>query len=476
MTSWRTSTAPMAHQTAAADKLQGLRVGALFQDPGTGKSRTGIELACRRQHRIRRVVWLAPVAAKETVRQEILKHTSHGAQDIHVFDERTRSDRLPDAHWYVVGTESLSSSDRVTLALHALIDERTLVIGDESDMLRTPQARRTLRATLLARPAWGRLIMTGTPVPEGVPNLYAQMRFLDERILGYRSWYGFAQAHIEWSEQFRGQVRRVVGQDDLARRIAPYTYQITREACLDLPAQIWDQAWCTLSPAQMDAYARARAELLDEVPDAMLTSTHIYRLFTALHQIASGFWNRRDPRTGLVSLETYPHARLATLLATVARVPAGEKVIVWCKYHRSVQAVVAALTPLGGVAEHHGQQGQPQRAAALAAWRRADGPRFLVGTPGTGGRALTLNEASWTAFYERGFSYTENYQAELRNHRIGSPRKVTYLDVRAVCGIEDRIAAAYARKSSVSAVFRAEVERVKNRRLVRERLAGLFGP
>lgn len=458
----------MAHQLAASDKLQALRVGALFQDPGTGKTRTAIELAARRQHRIHRVVWLAPVAAKETIRHEILKHTTCAAGDVNVFSDRTRSDRLPQAFWHVIGLESLSSSDRTTLAAHALIDDRTLVVADESDMLRTHFARRTLRATMLARPAWGRLILTGTPVPEGIPNLFAQMRFLDERILGYRSWYAFSQDHIEWSERHRGMISRVRDQDLLANRIAPYTYQVSREECLNLPAQLWDEMYCALSDEQLGAYARAKHELFDSVPDCDLSSTHIYRLFTALQQISAGFWNR-DGET-----LRFEHDRVRTLLAAVHRIPASEKVIVWCKFHESLRQVVGALTPLGGVAEHHGLITAGPRAAGLDAWRSPAGPRFLVGTPATGGRALTLNEARHAVFYERSFSYTQNYQAELRNHRIGTPQAVTYTDVRADCGIEEQIHAAYRRKQSVTAQFRQELGRARDRRQLRAELAQVF--
>lgn len=464
----------MAHQQAAVDKLQRLRVGALFQDPGTGKTRTAIELAARRQHRVRRVVWLCPVGAKGTIRHEILKHTTCQPSDVHVFDDRTRPGRVPEAFWYVVGLESLSSSDRVTLAVSGLIDDSTLVVADESDMLRTPHARRTLRATMLAAPAWGRLILTGTPVPEGVHNLFAQMRFLDPRILGYRSWTAFSLDHVDWSEKYKGQIERVRDQDVLASRIGPYTYQVTRDECLDLPAQLWDPVFVDLTPEQQDAYGQARWDLLDGVPDDELTTAHIYRLFTALQEIASGFYNRRDLKTGEVQALTFPHDRLRALRYALARVPDGEKVIVWVKFHHSLREVQGLLSDLGGVAGYHGALSVRDRDAQLAAWRTPDGPRFLLGTASTGGRALTLNEARYAAFYQRGFSYTENVQAELRNHRMGQVSAVTYLDVRAACGIEDRIADAYARKSSVSAQFRQEVRRVRDAAGLRAHLADLF--
>ena len=58
------------------------RVGALFMEMGTGKSRTAVELAKLRAGKINRVVWLCPVSLKTTVKHEILKHTDCGTSDI----------------------------------------------------------------------------------------------------------------------------------------------------------------------------------------------------------------------------------------------------------------------------------------------------------------------------------------------------------------------------------------------------------
>lgn len=469
MTSWRIKTAPMAHQIAGVEKLARLRVGALFQEPGTGKTFTTLMLAERRQERAPRVVWLCPVAAKATIRHEVLKHTTLTEADVHVFGDRTRPGRVPDARVHIVGTESLSSSDRVTLALAGLIDEHTLVVGDESDMLRTPDARRTLRATLLARPAWGRVILSGTPVPEGMQGLYAQMRFLDPRILGHRSWYSFQRAHVRYDEDFPGRVREILDGDVLARAIAPYTYQVSRAECLDLPPQVRDEWFMTPGEAQLAAYAQARREFLEDVPEDALTRMHIYGLFTALQQIASGFWNRRDPHTGVVTTHVYPNDRLAVLAGAAARVPAGEKLIVWCKYHRSVEAVAALLAPYG-VALHHGRLSVTERDAQLRAWRDPAGPRVFVGTPGTGGRALTLNEASHALFYERSFPYAENYQAELRNHRIGKEGATIYTDITSDLGIERRIREALANKEGLSQLF---YRQLRGLRSMRDGLMGL---
>ena len=64
----------LPHQAAAADKLMRPRVGALFMEMGTGKTRVVIELVSRREKRISRVIWLCPVSLMPTIAAELRKH------------------------------------------------------------------------------------------------------------------------------------------------------------------------------------------------------------------------------------------------------------------------------------------------------------------------------------------------------------------------------------------------------------------
>jgi ABC-type antimicrobial peptide transport system ATPase subunit len=138
----------MAHQQAAIDKLTGLRVGALFMEMGTGKTRTIVQLAHDRRHKIDKVVYFCPVNLKSTVEFELRKHIA--APEIYVFDDKTKMGRIPDAWFYVVGVESIGQSDRVTLCANSLITDRSLVIIDESDTCKNHKAIRTQRLIQMA--------------------------------------------------------------------------------------------------------------------------------------------------------------------------------------------------------------------------------------------------------------------------------------------------------------------------------------
>jgi len=87
MRPFETTTSLLPHQVAAVDKIRPTRVGGLFMDMGTGKSRTAIELAKIRARKIDKVIWFCPVSLKDTVKHEIVKHTN--CRDIYVFDDKT---------------------------------------------------------------------------------------------------------------------------------------------------------------------------------------------------------------------------------------------------------------------------------------------------------------------------------------------------------------------------------------------------
>lgn len=456
-----TSTDLLPHQVDAVAKLLPTRVGGLFMDMGTGKSRTAIELARLRQSKIDRVVWFCPVSVKPTIRYQILRHTDCPPDAVCVFDDEITERTLPldSAQWFIVGIESMSSSARVILSAWRLVTADSLVIVDESTFIKGHHAKRTERITRLAQDCRYRLILTGTPFTQGAVDLYAQMRFLSPKILGYSSWYSFAANHIQWSDRYRGKIERTLNTEWLAAKIRPYVYQVTKDEALSLPVKRQTPRLCDLTSEQWAAYEEAKRVFVEEVmleemehPHRLQSSVPIFRLFTTLQSIVCGF----------AGDERYPHRRLDLLLGVLAEIPAPERVVIWAKYRVSTQEIVEALTRHYGAAavcEYHGSLNPKRREAELERWRASG--RFLVARQSVGAYGLDLTAAHWVVFYANSFKYSERIQAEDRCHRLGQTHPVTYIDLWAECKIEDRVAAALAGKSSVLKDFRAEVDKVK---------------
>jgi SNF2 family DNA or RNA helicase len=439
---------------------------------GTGKTRTAIELVRIRSAKIDRVLWFCPVSLKETIRREILKHTD--CTDICVFKQSTDGRNVDaSSRWYVIGLESVSQSTKTALTTRGLVTENTFVIVDESTYIKGHRSLRTQRLISFCQDCRYRMILTGTPMTQGVPDLFSQMYFLSPKILGYKSWYTFAANHLEYHPTRRGLIVSTHNHEYLAAKMQPYVYQVTKSECLDLPDKLYHTHFVDLSDAQKMAYEYAKEDfaqnaMYDEATGE-ITSVAIFHLFTSLQSIVCGFWNynknwawRERPR--IMKHEKYEHHRVDGLLDAVARIPSGEKIIIWSKFRYCLNQINEALMKEYGEKStvlFFGDKSPKQRETELARFR-ADA-RFFIATQSCGGHGLTLNEANHVIFYADGFKYSERNQAEDRCHRIGQTKPVTYITIRSDSGIDDRIADSLNRKSNALEDFRNEINRIKGR-------------
>lgn len=438
----------MHHQVNAVAKIAPLKVGALYMEMGTGKTRTTIELAKLRQHKIDRVVWFCPVSVKRTIAKEFLKHTTCKDHDILLFGNNTnsRTRGLLDKFWVIVGIESMSSSVRTISAVQSLITEKTMVVVDESTYIKGHRSYRTRRTTLLAKKARYRMILTGTPMTQGVVDLFTQMYFLSPTILGYDSFYTFAHNHLEY-EQIKlpdgrkkesKQIRSTHNTDYLAARIAPYAYQVTKAECLDLPKKVYTSYSFDLSETQQLEYLLAKQRFAEKImndDEWNPSSVPVFQLFTELQSIVCGFLTLNGKTT------TFEHDRVKLLEQVVSDIDESEKVVIWGKYHHCIDEITESLIRTYGenqVAQYHGLLSESRRAKEVDRW--ASSGRFLVGTQAAGGHGLNeLVVSSHVIFYANGFKYSERLQAEDRTHRIGQTKSCWYADLCAANTIDDRI-------------------------------------
>lgn len=462
-----TTTELLPHQNDAVAKLLPSRVNALFAEMGTGKSRIVIELARLRQAKIDRVVWFCPVSLMATIVGEILKHTDCSPEDIYAIDEKTTDATIPlDRRWYVVGIESMRQSARVVFAMRRILDERTFAIVDESTYIKNNRAKRALRITHMTRECRYRAVLTGTPFSAGVTDLFSQMYFLSPKILGYKSWYSFAANHLIY-DKVRGSKFKIVRTHDhdyLARRIAPYSYQIRKDECLDLPEKVYETRTIAMSNAQRALYEDAKDWVLNRYKYDDDSLAGVLRLFGILQNICHGFWNkpildRFGRETGEHEFITVPTTRANALQGVSFNLRPDEKMVVFAPFRHAVDEAIQALAEYYGedvVQRFDGSITPKQRDANLARWR--DTGRFLVATQSSGGHGLTLTEAHHTVFYGNGFKYSERAQAEDRTHRIGQTHKSVYIDFVMYNSIDERIRDALEGRADALQSFKRQIQ------------------
>lgn len=451
---WEIITPLMTHQTKAVKKLDNLRVGGLFMEMGTGKSLTAIQIGYNRKHKINKFVWCCPVSLKMNAVEQITKHTKNSS--IYIFDDNTTDDNIKNAFWYIVGLESIGGSDRVTMAFNNLIDENTMLIVDESSYIKGHTAKRTKRLKLIGERAKYRLILTGTPISQGIEDLYSQISFLSDKILGYRSWYSFVRKHLEYSEEYKGLITNRKNIDLIAKKIEPYIYQITKDECLDLPEKTYSSRMVKLTLKQKELYEKIKDKFYEDVLDMEKheMGIAIYKLFTSLKSVVNGI----VPPDFKCEYDDIGNNKIEELKNTLNSIHPDRPVVIFTQHRKSIELIEETLGSMfnKNISTYYGKLTEKRnRYKNLTRWR--DNGGYFLATASCGGFGLDLTKSNDCVFFSNGFKYGERIQCEDRLHRIGQYRNVLYTDIWSDSGIEDRIRRSHEKKSNAMESFKYEL-------------------
>jgi len=469
-------TAPYAHQLEAARRLaarpRGEDVFAYLCEMGTGKSKMVIDewgarvaggdldsllvvapAGVYRGWEVNQVPeHLGAPVAEGTVMAPWVSGGGNGAMGrlAHVLQTAGRPRIM------LCNVEALSSVKKAREACaEFLVGGRAMMVVDESTFIRSHSAQRTKAVIALGVRAAARRICSGLATPRSPLDLYSQFQFLDWRIIGQRSYYGFRARYAVMQDQWFGgrRVPIVVGYknlEELQQRIAPWSYRVLKEDCLDLPAKVYEMREVALTPEQKRLYAEIRdnaTAALDEMTHVTATSaiTQILRL----HQLLCGVVVDEEGREHEVAEQRTD--ALVDLLNEH-----GGKALVWVPYRRALQKVVARLRREYGeraVVEFWGDIGGEERLEADRRFQSDDECRYSVGTPQAGGLGRTLTAASLCVYYANSWDLEHRVQSEDRAHRAGLDHKVTYVDLMAPGTVDEKIVHALRKKIDLAAAI-----------------------
>jgi len=258
----------LPQQREAIARLNRLKVGANFGEPGTGKTRATIELV--RSSPCDRVLWITPCQTRDNLRAEL-----------------ARWGGLPNV--LIVGSESLSSSSREYLqATNYVVGGNAFIVVDESLKFKNWDALRTKRLLQLGRHAEYKMILNGTPVSRNLLDLWAQFEFLSPQILGMTP-NRFKNTYCEYTvvrKTYGGQrvsQEYVTGHRNIPHLyslIAPYVYECDLK--LDIERQYYDLPYA-IDPESRRIYTKIRDTHLTE--DALLRlNNNVFLRMTAAMQ------------------------------------------------------------------------------------------------------------------------------------------------------------------------------------------------
>lgn len=354
------------------------------------------------------------------------------------------------------------------------------VIGviDESTTICHEDAKRTkFILDELAPLFYARRILSGLVAPESPMDLYTQYWFLDWRILGQRSFFGFRHryaiiqkmdfrtgAEISFAEAFPERAPkyrnpRVIvdyrNLEELTQKIMTRSYRVTKEEVLDLPPKIY-QFWdVDLTTEQERIYTQMRDvafALLKSHPQEFATAKQKLDQLGKLQHILCG--HIRNEQGELVDI---PENRTDAVVE-ILRQHSG-KAIIWAPYPQALRKIRDRLQDEFGPDSTVGFWGETtldQRLEARSRIQNDDLCRFIVSNQSVGKFGNTWTACTLVIYFSNSFDNEDRQQSEDRAHRIGQTKSVTYIDLRCQGTLDDKLIKTLRKKITISSTLQGD--------------------
>lgn len=390
----------LKNQQLAFDKLSRLKVGALFMEMGTGKTKVALDLINSKSNKIDYILWICPFSIKN----EIIKE---------------RDKWYPAMKINVVGCETIGSSDRTYLEiLKKVTTSKTFIVVDESLKIKNINAKRTRRIIEFGEYAQYKLILNGTPITKNVIDLYTQMQFLSPKILKM-SFNQFKNTYCEYyiRGKLKGMVKKQHNIEHLISLIEPYIFDC------DLDIEAKKMYYNYFYDVDTFQYSKLKNELLEGIAniDFFVLTTKLQQFYT-----------------------TYKEEMLKELLEQM-----NDQVIIFVKYLDSIPA---------GANKIVGDMNTKERKQVIDKFERGDFKELYI-TYGCGSYGLNLQFCRNIIFAEHCFDYSQRIQAEARIYRIGQNYDVNYYNLWCNVGLEKMIQSSLNKKSNLLNEIKKEIDK-----------------
>lgn len=430
---------PRDYQLRAFEKLKQLHAVALFSHPGTGKTKTAIDIMCWRYLRGDLTGVLILSSPKGVHAQWIDEQLPlHMWDNVPYIAAYWNGRRRPEwMKWTSPGKLQIFSGNIDMLRsqnAYEMLREfcllhtgKIMIIVDESSSIKTWSAQRSRRLRLLAdqNSCRQRMILTGTPIAKDLTDEWSQFYFLDPSIIGHKYKTSFMAQYCKMGG-FENRI--VVGHrnlDQFKQITEPYIFRAHKDE-LHLPDKVYDTAEFELSDEQKRLIRDIKETTLAKLEDAsgtiQVSAAHAAAAVLRIQQISNGFVSSEGVET---ALETNP--RIEALEELLSHLDG--KVIVWCRFHFDIKAVMATLE--NEAVAIYGAIHDNERFMAKADFINKPHIRYLVATPDTAGQGLDgLQTVCENAiYYSNSYNAIARWQSEDRIHRLGMRGAASYYDL-----------------------------------------------
>ncbi len=410
--------------------------GCLALDMGLGKTPTMLAHLGRTSGNGTALV-IAPPAVVGNWAAEAAKFTPDLRVIVHHGASRATSAQLEreiKGADVVITTYGTAVRDVDALAQHSW----ARLVLDEAQAIKNPANETTQQLRRI--PAGSRVALTGTPIENGLGDLWSILDFTNPGLVGSRPTF----------------IAQLSGEGEAALRALNGLLVFRRtksepEVAAELPDRIDELDHCTMTPEQIGLY---QAVLDGLVADSSQVGGDpkqgaILAAITALKQICNHPAAYRDDDRPLAG-RSGKLTRLEEIVESVFA--AGERILVFTHFAEWGKKLADHLTEVTGVpiACYHGGLARGARDKLVADFQKGTGPGALVLSLKAGGTGLNLTAASHVVLYDRWWNPAVEDQARDRAWRIGQTR--TVVSHRLVCPgtVDERVEEVVAGKRHIA--------------------------
>jgi SNF2 family DNA or RNA helicase len=303
------------------------------------------------------------------------------------------------------------------------------IIVDESTKIKSPQSKVTKSHIEISWRAKRRVIMTGTPNPNGFMDLWSQFYFLDRGLtLGsslkdYRHDYftPVSVGRFAGRDAVKWELQDQSLKECLIQKIRESSVFFEQRDCIDLPPRSDLTRDVYMTGEQSRVYKKMEEDLVAELLDQktgeniMIEASNTLSKLMKLRQITSGFIGHAGDIHKVESLENNP--KLDEMDDFIEEL-GGKKVVIACQFREEIYTLLERYKDRG-IAAIFGDESLEKRTANIRRFQTTDELQIMVLQPQAAAHGITLTEAHYFAFLSLDYNFEYYYQTGKRIERLG---------------------------------------------------------
>lgn len=446
---------PAQHQVEGLQLLMENDHFALFDDPGTGKSKVAVDAAqfFATEGQIEALVVFCPAQVVKVwfdpIEGEVAKHATCNLEVFRLTSPMKtwsrRADHDPDnaptLKVIITSYEMMRRADRKS-HLENVLPDRCMMVCDESHSLKSHKAEQTVAMRLLRYS--GKFnkcyLLTGSPCDQSPLDLFSQLNIMNRDITSM-NYFQFRAHYCNMGGYMNKKLMGYKNLPSLASLLQHWCRRVREDDVWELPTKHHTMVESTMDQSSWEAYKSMQLDLvtmLDDpaMPEGVKAANAAVRT-QKLAQIANGHI-KPDAETGEDTVLIHDH-KVRRVVEWLDGQQHPDHFVIWTQFRADVDQLMVELDgdERYEVFALQGGQSQKRKDEAIDAFQTGQTvssggkSRILIANAQAGKQGLNLASSCNVLYVSQSWSLTTHRQTVKRTHRKGQDRETSYTYVLA---------------------------------------------